>query len=457
MKYYLAVDIGASSGRHILGWMENGKICLEEIYRFPNLPDCVDGRLKWDTDRLFKEVVAGMKRAKEIGKIPVSVGIDTWAVDYALLDGEKKPLGGVYCYRDDRTKQFVPRVHETIAFEELYRRTGIQFQPFNTAYQLYEDKMSGRLDGAKYFLMLPDYLHFLLTGKMAQEYTNATSTGMVNATTHKWDGEILAALGLPQSLFGELSQPGTVVGQLSEEISELVGYRTNVVLPATHDTASAVLAAPVNGDMPYISSGTWSLFGLEVDAAKTDEVSRKFNYSNEGSLNFKFRYQKNIMGLWMIQQVRHELEDGYSFAQLEDLARENVIDDVVDVSDNRFLAPESMIGEIERAVGRKLSVGELSYCIVNSLAVGYRDALEEMSLATGKTFSSINIIGGGCKNLLLDELTARHAGVSVLMGPVEATAIGNLLVQMIAGGELLGIAEGRETVKNSFGIKEIKI
>lgn len=457
MNYYLAVDIGASSGRHIIGWMENGVIRLEEIYRFPNLPDKVGGHLQWDVERLFQEVVNGLKRAKEMGKIPVSVAIDTWAVDYALLDRDKKAIGGVYCYRDDRTKQAIASVHEKMPFEELYRRTGIQFQPFNTIYQLYADKLSGRLDRAAYFLMLPDYLHFLLTGKMAQEYTNATSTGMVNAVTHTWDGEILSVLGFEKGLFRSLSQPTEVIGPLKEEIAEMIGYQTAVVLPATHDTASAVLAAPIDENLPYISSGTWSLFGLETDRAKTDEGSRRFNYSNEGSLDFKFRYQKNIMGLWMIQQVRHELDDRYTFAELEAMARECPIDEIVDVGDNRFLAPESMIGEIASAVGRKLSVGELAYCIFHSLAIGYGKALAEMAESTGKTFTAIDVIGGGCKNLLLDELTAKYAGVNVLTGPVEATAIGNLLVQMMAGGEIATVAEGRNIVKNSFGIKEISL
>ena len=268
MNYYLAIDIGASSGRHILAHLQDGKMVTEEIYRFSNGPQILPGtpgalgsqgnkRLMWDTERLFKEILNGLKRAKELNKIPVSVGVDTWGVDYVLLDESDTPLEGVYCYRDGRTKSAVPSAHRRIPFAELYAKTGIQYQSFNTVYQLYDDKRDGRLQKAKTFLMLPDYFHYLLTGVKRQEYTNATTTGMVNALTHAWDEEILDALGYDKKLFGALSQPGTAVGEFTDEVAAFVGYRAKVVLPATHDTASAVLAAPLEGQTPYISSGTW--------------------------------------------------------------------------------------------------------------------------------------------------------------------------------------------------------
>lgn len=455
MQYFLAVDIGASSGRHILGWLEDGMLKTEEIYRFKNGATDRGGKLTWNADALYASVLAGLKRAGELGKIPAYIGIDTWAVDYALLDENDGRIGEVFCYRDGRTKSAVVNVHNTVSFEELYERTGIQFQPFNTVYQLYADKTDGKLSDAKSFLMLPDYLHFLLTGEKKQEYTNATSTGLVNAQTHDWDRELIEKLGLPQQLFKKLAQPGTVVGAFRKEVADEVGYSANVMLPATHDTASAVLAAPIEDEAPYISSGTWSLLGVEQKAAHTDGYSRQVNYSNEGSINFTFRYQKNIMGLWMLQSVKRELKDVYSFPELANLAKRRKRTDIVDVNDDRFLAPASMIEEIQRAVGRKLSTGSLVRIIYDSLAGSYRKAIGELERNTGKTFSTLSIIGGGSRDEFLNKLTAEATGKRVIVGPVEATAIGNLIMQMVGAGVLENIREARLLIKKSFEIKEI--
>lgn len=453
--YHLAIDIGASSGRHILGRMENGKMVLEEIYRFPNGASRRDGKLVWDVDNLFFHIKEGLKKAGETGRIPSTVGIDTWAVDYALLDKNDDRIGDVYSYRDSRTENSVGRVHDIIPFEKLYSRTGIQFQPFNTVYQLYDDSLSGKIREAESMLMLPDYFNFLLTGVKRQEYTNATSTGLVNAVTHEWDKEIISALNLPCGLFSGLSQPGCEVGRFTKEIEEEIGYCATVVLPATHDTASAVIAAPIEAGSPYISSGTWSLLGVEEKFAHTDAESRKINFSNEGAPGFMFRYQKNIMGLWMIQSVRHELGDKYSFAELVSLARENANDYIVDCNDGAFMSPENMTEEIERAAGKKLTVGELAYCIFNSLAVCYKKSVEELEKMTGKKYTSLNIIGGGSNNGLLNELTRRETGLKIVAGPSEATAIGNMLMQMIFSGEIKDVNHGREIVKKSFEIKEL--
>ena len=285
MKYALAIDIGASSGRHIIGYKKNNEIVYEEIYRFPNGVKNVNGHLVWDVNALFKEILTGLKKAKTLNKKPDVIGIDTWAVDYALLDENDKLIDCVYAYRDKRTEKSIPEVHKILSHEELYKLCGIQFQPFNTIYQLYEDKMSGRLNKAKSFLMLPDYLHFLLTGNKKQEYTNATSTSMVNADTKTWDKDILSKLGLNKDLFKDLSNPGTVVGSFKEDIKEYLGYDAKVVLPATHDTASAVEALDIK-DEPYISSGTWSLLGLKVKDAIRDEKSHQGNWSNEGGPSY---------------------------------------------------------------------------------------------------------------------------------------------------------------------------
>ena len=457
MNYYLAIDIGASSGRHILGHIENGIIHTEEIYRFQNGAKEICGHLRWDTEKLFSEIVCGLKRAAEIGKIPLSVGIDTWGVDYVLLDGEDKVIDGAFCYRDFRTQSVIEEVHDTVPFPELYAKTGIAFNSFNTVYQLFDDKINGRMEKAKSLLMIPDYLHFRLTGKKRQEHTNATTTGMVNAKTHEWDEQIIEKLGYKRELFATLSEPGDTVGEFSNEIANSVGYRAKVVLPATHDTASAVLAAPLEGRTPYISSGTWSLLGVEEENAHTDDAARESLYSNEGGINNSFRLQKNIMGLWMIQEVRRELLGKYSFAELADMAKASPTDALLKVNDARYFAPKSMISEINSAAGRELSVGEIAFSIFNSLARDYAASLDALEMMTAQSYNTLNIIGGGSQNELLNELTARHTKKRIITGPTEGTAIGNLLMQFIAGGEISDIDDGRRLVRASFDIKEVII
>lgn len=460
MRYYLAIDIGASSGRHILAHLENGKMITEEIYRFQNGPEMLtayDGEkhLMWTHERLFGEILNGLKKAKELGKIPYSVGIDTWGVDYALLDENDQAIGGIYCYRDSRTDATIPEVHATLPFADLYAKTGIQFAVFNTIYQLLDDKKTGRMEKASSMLMLPDYFHFRLTGVKKQEYCNATTSGMVNSVTHTWDEEIIEKLGYKKELFGQLAQPGELVGEFTDEVAAIVGYKAKVVLPATHDTASAVLAAPLDAQTPYISSGTWSLLGVEQDFAHTSAAAREAGYSNEGSLNNTFRLQINIMGLWMIQQVRHELGDKYSFVELVNMARENPVDDEINVNDQRFLAPESMIDEINAAAGRQIPVGEMAYVIYNNLAKCYDVAYKALEEVTGKKYETLNIIGGGSKNGFLNELTAKYTGKKIITGPAEGTAIGNLMMQMVGCGDIKDVKEGREIIKASFDIEEL--
>ncbi len=452
MKTFLSIDIGASSGRHILGSVKDGVLTVEEIYRFPNSPILRDGSLVWDVERLRREVILGMKKAGELGRIPESVGIDTWAVDYALLDGDKNLVGPVHAYRSPRTQSVISSVHARIPFDALYQRTGIQFQPFNTVYQLAADQQSGVLAQARYMLMLPDYLNFCLTGKMSREYTNATSTGLVACAGHTWDEGILDALGYPKRLFPPLTQPGAVLGGLCREVREEVGYDTLVVLPATHDTASAVVSS-LAGKGAYLSSGTWSLLGTLQPTAHTDEKTRAFNYSNEGHLFCKFRLQKNIMGLWIIQRLREEEAPHLSFPQLMALAEGNVNDCEIDVNDTTYLAPQNMKERMEAEAGRRLSLGEALYAAFRGLAVCYRDALTELSSVTGEQYRELNIFGGGSKNRLLNTLTAQLARVRVTAGPAEATAIGNLLVQMDAMGES-SLKDAPAIVKASFETEE---
>lgn len=463
--YYLAVDIGASSGRHILGHLEQGKMVLEEIYRFENGMDRQGGKLLWDTERLFKEIVKGMRMCRELNKIPVSISIDTWAVDYVLLDSQDTILGNTYGYRDNRTAEMDREVYPLISEQELYTRTGIQKQIFNTIYQLMAVKIQTPelLERTETFLMLPDYFQFLLTGNKISEYTNGTSTQLVSPVDKQWDKELIRLLGYPEHMFFPLQMPGTEVGKLKPEIQEQVGFNCKVVLCASHDTASAVMAMPLlEGYGLYISSGTWSLMGTEVLEAICTEESQRNNFTNEGGYEYRFRYLKNIMGLWMIQSVRHELKDAYSFAQLCEMAAENRdFPSRVDVNDNKFLAPENMAEEIQkycRETGQKVPVtpGEIAAVIYQSLAECYGKTVKELEHNTGKIYESIHIIGGGSNAAYLNQLTANVSGKTVYAGPGEATAVGNIMAQMIEGQELKNLEEARRCVFDSFGIKEYR-
>ena len=461
-NYYLAVDIGASGGRHILGHMENGKIRLEEIYRFENGMQNRNGKLLWDVEHLFAEIVNGMRKCAENGKIPVSMSIDTWAVDYVLLDEDDRVLGDTYGYRDNRTTGMDEKVYEIIPEKELYAKTGIQKQIFNTVYQLMAVKQQTPelLEKAETFLMLPDYFQFLLTGVKVSEYTNATSTQLVSPKEKQWDKELIRRLGYPEQIFLPLKMPGTTVGKLRKEIQKAVGYDCEVVLCASHDTASAVMAIPdAGGEVLYISSGTWSLMGVESETAHCDEKSRIANFTSEGGYDYRFRYLKNIMGLWMIQSVRHELNDRYSFAELCEMAEQNKdFPSRVDVNDNCFLAPENMTAAIQEYCEKKEqprpeTPGEIASVIYRSLADCYGETVRELETNTGKVYDSIRIIGGGANAEYLNRLTANAAKKTVYAGPIEATAIGNLMAQMIGNGELEDLADARKCVLESFEIK----
>lgn len=461
MKYYLSIDIGASSGRHILSSVQNGKLVLEEVYRFENGMTQKDGHLVWEYEKLFSNIIEGLKECKKLGKIPVSVGIDTWGVDYALIDADGKVIGDVYAYRDGRTEEPIKKVHEIIPFETLYKRTGSQFQIYNTIYQLYTDKLSGKLDKAERFLMMPDFFNYLLTGVMKNEFTNASTTGLMSAKTRDWDMETVKELGLPEKLFKELSDPATFVGNLKPEIAKEIGYDLKVVLPATHDTASAVMAVPEIGQPLYISSGTWSLLGIESPAAISTEEALKENFTNEGGYERSTRFLKNIMGLWMIQCVRREYNKKYSWGDFVTLSKEvKDFNSIVDVNDNSFLAPASMIEAIKdycRKTGQKVpeTPGEIALCVYDSLAVCYKRAVETVERVTGYKFDTIHIVGGGCQNAYLNELTAKRTGRRVVAGPVEATAIGNALSQLLYDGAVKNINEAKELVKVSFDTETI--
>ena len=473
MKYYLAVDIGASSGRHILAHMEDGKIVLEEVYRFYNGMDDKGKHKVWDTERLFSEILEGMKKCKELGKEPYTMGIDTWGVDYVLLDKDDKMLGDCIAYRDDRTAGMDSEVYKIISEEELYNRTGIQKAIFNTIFQLMSTKVRKpeKLKEARSLLMMPDYFHFLLTGVRKQEYTNASTTSLLDARTGDWDHELIGKLGYPDELFGELSMPGTVVGPLKKEIENKVGFSCNVVLPATHDTGAAVMSVPCTDENTlYISSGTWSLMGCELKSANCSKEARMANFTNEGGYCKRYRFLKNIMGLWMIQSVKKEFElgydypgkdpkDDYSFANLCSRAEEEEIESVVPANDSRFLNPSSMIKEVQDACREQnmqvpVTPWEIARVIYRSLALCYKETTEEIESITGKHFDSINIVGGGSNAEYLNRLTAKETHRTVSAGPGEATAIGNIGAQMLADGVFEDLKEFRNCVFESFGVKK---
>lgn len=460
-NYYLAVDIGASSGRHMLGRVENGKIRMEEIYRFDNGMVKKDGHLCWDLEKLFREILKGMAECKKIGKIPSCMGIDTWAVDYVLLDRDGNVAGNTYGYRDSRTQGMDDVVYRTVTPEELYAGTGIQKQMFNTIYQLtaLKEQEPQVMERAEKMLLIPDYFAYRLTGTAKTEYTNATTTQLVNPATKDWDYGLIGKLGIKASIFGEITMAGTEVGRLKEEIAEQVGYDLQVIQTATHDTASAVVAVPAKGDALYISSGTWSLMGVEQDEANCSEESRKANLTNEGGYGYRYRFLKNIMGLWMIQSVRHEYGDAYSFAQLCEMAAEcGSFPSRVDVNDGRFLAPESMreaVCAVCRESGQEepKTPGEMAAVIYQSLAESYGETVKEIEDITGKHYDSIHIVGGGANADYLNRLTAERTGRTVHSGPTEATAIGNLTVQMLKNGEYGSLEEARKAIFDSFEIK----
>ncbi len=464
-EYYLAVDIGASSGRHILGHVEEGRIVLEEVYRFPNEMKKEGGHLCWDLPGLFSQIKEGLKACEAAGKIPVSMGVDTWGVDYVLLGGKGQTLGKTYGYRDQRTVGMDEEVYRIIPEEELYARTGIQKQIFNTVYQLMAVKKQEpeNMERAERLLMLPDYFHFLLTGRQVSEYTDATSSQLVSPKTKQWDLELIDRLGYKKSIFGKLCPPGTVVGTLTKEVEEEVGFSCRVVLPPTHDTASAVVSIPVaSGDCLYISSGTWSLMGTELDRAICTPESQAHNFTNEGGYAYRFRYLKNIMGLWMIQSVRRELKErgeDLSFVRLCVLAEERGFPSRVDVNDDAFLAPESMTEAIcsycrETRQREPQTPGELAAVIYGSLAECYGETAKEIELLTGKRFEAIHIVGGGSNAAYLNRLTARQSGKTVYAGPGEATAIGNLAVQMLGDGRFDSLEAVRACIYDSFGVEK---
>ena len=452
MTCYLAIDIGASSGRHILGSVENGKIVLTEIYRFENGIKDENGTLVWDIQHLVNEVIRGVARCKEIGKIPKSIAIDTWGVDYVLLDENKQEIKPCYCYRDSRTNAVVDEVESLVSPARLYEKTGIQKQNFNTIYQLYCDRKSGKLDNAEYFLMIPDYLSFKLTDVIKNEYTNATTTGMVNAETKLWDKDIIERLDLPKHLFNELNTPCSLIGNFTKEIQDYVGFDSTVIFAPSHDTASAVAACPIDDNSVYISSGTWSLIGVESLKPIVNTESQKANFSNEGGIDYRFRFLKNYMGMWLFQNIRKNLDKKYTYDEMMHLAQSSTCVKYFDVNDESLVAPDNMLTAVNNLIG-DLPLADTLSCVYHSLARSYKNAVDEIEKSADKTIDNIFIVGGGSKDSYLNKLTAQYTGKRVVTGLSEATATGNLLSQIMYDKKI-SLAKARDIVKNSFDIKE---
>ena len=453
MNYYLAIDIGASSGRHILGYIDNGRLKLEEIHRFENYITNQNSTLVWDIEHLVNEVKKGIAKCKEIGKIPCTVAIDTWGVDYVLLDENRKEIKPCYCYRDSRTSTVIDEVESLVSPTELYAKTGIQKQNFNTIYQLYADKKSGKLLNAKYFLMMPEYLSFKLTGVCKNEYTNATTTGLVNANAKTWDTDIIYALGLTGVSFLPLSLPSSHVGFLSEEIQKAVGFNCAVLFAPSHDTASAVCACPMRDNDLYISSGTWSLIGTEITEPILNDNARQLNFTNEGGMDYRFRFLKNYMGMWLFQNIRRNLNKTMTYDEMMTLAMNCGEYKYFDVNDSTLVAPKNMIDAIGKLIGSD-DLGLILNSAYHSLAKSYSEAVTEIEAVTGKRFNAIHIVGGGCQDKYLNALTRDYTGKSVTAGPIEATATGNIVSQIMRDKKI-SLAAARDLIKKSFDIKEI--
>lgn len=456
MRYHLGIDIGASGGRHIVGWVSDGKLLTREVYRFKNGMISKNGSVVWDTEKLYAEVLAGIAEAKRANMIPSTVAIDTWGVDYVLLDPAGEPILPVYAYRDGATDEVQAELSALVSEKELYARTGIQHQSFNSIYRLWCDKNQGRLDAAASLLMMPEYLAYRLTGKICHEYTNATTSALVNIKTGDWDYELIDRLGYSRRLFGKLSDAATAVGSFKREVQDAVGFDATVVLCPTHDTAAAVAACPLDADGVYISSGTWSLVGVENTVPVITERARRGNFTNEGGVNGTYRFLKNITGMWILQEIRRTADCTLSYDDMMRLARGSCYAKTVDPNAKELAAPENMADAIRELLNDKsLPLADVLACVYRSLAKGYADAVAEIECICGRSFDTVHIIGGGSKDEYLNTLTAEYTGKKVLAGPAEATAIGNIIFQVMYADSRITLEDARSMVKKSFEIKNI--
>lgn len=460
---FIAIDLGAGSGRVFIAGMGPGELLLEEVRRFRYPPRLEDGHLRWDMALILDEIRAGLgdaaARARGLGRSVVSVGVDSWGVDYGLVDESGRLLENPVCYRDARTAGVMPRVFARVPRAEIFARTGIQFLPFNTIYQLAAHQAAGIPAGASRLLLIPDLVHALLTGGAVTEYTNATTTQLVNAVTGTWDDELVQALGLPRQLFGEIVPPGHTVGPLTGDVARAAGLGgVPVVAPATHDTASAVAGTPLEPGHAYISSGTWSLVGIELGAPRIDAEVARHDFTNEGGVGRRVRFLKNVTGLWILESCRAEWAGAGLDVEYEPLlAQAGALErcpGVVFPDDSRLLNPPSMLRALEEqmiASGQQppSAPHEIARVVLDSLALRYASVLETIAGLTGQPLVAIHIVGGGSRNTYLNDATAAATGLPVLAGPVEATVIGNAAVQAMTAGRFADLAGARRHIAAS--------
>ncbi|BBI31528.1 rhamnulokinase [Cohnella abietis] len=465
----LAFDLGAGSGRAFIGeWIKDEgtppKLEMQEIHRFPNQAIHVGDHLHWDILRLLHEVKTGIRYAYHAGYQPESIGIDTWGVDFGLLDVNGELLGNPYHYRDRQTEGKIEEVTERIGAVELYQQTGLQNMPFNTIYQLYamSQSRSVQLGVARHLLMISDLLAYLLTGRRAIEYTMATTTQLFHPSKRVWNTSLMDALSIPSRLFSEPIQPGDTIGPLTANVCEELGVAPIDVIAAAHDTALAVVAVPA-GDEPfaYLVCGTWNVLGTELAEPLINADTARLAFSNEGGAFGTIQLLKTLMGLWIIQECKREWEEGgnaISYAELALQARKApAFVSFINPDDLRFYPPHGMVGRIQafcQETGQHVPVseGEVMRCVIESLALRYRYTLEELELVTGSRFGGLHMVGGGIQNELLCQLTASAIGRPVWVGPTEASVIGNMLTQLIASGKCQNLADARRLVKGSFPV-----
>ncbi len=466
MKNLLAFDLGASNGRAILGQLENGKLTMRELHRFENNYVEMNGVFYWDLPYLYNQLKQGLLAFKQadVGELDC-IGIDTWGVDYGLLDRNGHLLGNPRSYRY-AVDEDMEATAEVVDFPTLFARTGIANMNFNTVYQLYRRKRQGdvALEQADKLLMMPDLLGYFLTGEMKSEYTNVSTSMLYNPTTRDWDWETIRQLGLPEHIFTEMDRAGQLRGKLRPELAEELGLnRANFAAVGTHDTASAVAAIPGSGSFAFCSSGTWSLFGVETDEPILADSVRDANFSNEGTIQGGFRPLKNIMGLWLIQECRRDwIKAGtkYSWDEIvQEAKKAEPLRSIIDPDFGEFFAGGNMVKKIQqfcKDTNQPVpeTVGEIARCIYESLALKYRWALERLEEIKGQSIDTLNIVGGGIQNKLLNQMVADSINRPVITGPVEGAAIGNLLAQAMALGEIKDLAELRQVVRNSEPVEE---
>jgi rhamnulokinase len=472
-RTFLAVDLGASSGRVLAGQFDGAKLSLTEVHRFPNGPFALGAHLYWNILSLWTDVQAGLRKAADAyGNSISSIAVDTWGVDFALLGRNDELLGNPYNYRDPQNHGMIDLAEQVVGREEIFQETGLQFMEINSLYQLLAMRQakSSLLESAETFLMIPDLFHFLLTGNKLNEFTDATTTQFLNPTTKQWSTALLERLNIPTHMLQEIANPGTSLGKLLPNVASATGLSdADVILPGTHDTASAVMAVPSmspstdSPDWAYISSGTWSLMGAEVLSPVINNQCRDFNFTNEGGIGGTIRLLKNITGLWLVQECQRIWSlagNEYSWNQLTAMAADSKpLMSFIEPDDVRFVAPEDMSAAIRdfcRESGQSVpeTEGAVIRCALESLALRYRQVLNMQETLTGGTTKIIHIVGGGSQNRQLCQMTADACKRHVVAGPVEATAIGNVMVQAMASGDVDSVAEARQIVKNSFAVHE---